>query len=162
MEKVSSAYRCSDRVSLPASSIDAHTHLAHSIVRYLGVSSPAELAPFGINSSGDLVDMISRVSSQLGYAAFANSLLQFTTNTFALTSAALDPIGVCVSPTLALANHSCVPNAVVVFPRTPVSPSKQEPGAHLISLQDIKEGEQVMNLGAVSSGPVLITTPRYG
>lgn len=157
LENCPYAHRRSDRASLPTSSIDAHTHIAHSIVRYLGVSSPAELAPFGINSSGDLVDLISRVSSQLEYVAYANSSLQFTTNTFALTSAALDPIGVCVSPTLALANHSCVPNAVVVFPRTSASPSQKEPGAHLICIREIKEGEQVMNLDAVSSGPDLIS-----
>lgn len=52
----------SDRTSLPTIAFESHTHLAHSVVRYLGVSSPAELAPFGLSSAGDLVDLISRVS----------------------------------------------------------------------------------------------------
>lgn len=37
-------------------------HLAHALVRYLGLSSPADLAPYGIHSPGDLVDLLSRVS----------------------------------------------------------------------------------------------------
>lgn len=44
-------------------------HLAHSLIRYLGLSSPADLAPFGISSPGDLVDLLSRVrSSSIQYA----------------------------------------------------------------------------------------------
>ena len=51
-----------DRSSLPPSATETHTHLAHSLVRYLGVSSPAELAQYGLTSAGDLVDFVSRVS----------------------------------------------------------------------------------------------------
>lgn len=31
-------------------------------MRYLGVTSPADLAPYGLSSAGELVDLISRVS----------------------------------------------------------------------------------------------------
>ena len=51
-----------DRSSLQPSAFESHTHLAHSVVRYLGVASPQELEPYGLKSAGDLVDLISRVS----------------------------------------------------------------------------------------------------
>ncbi|KAI0635233.1 SET domain-containing protein [Trametes polyzona] len=117
----------SNRSSLKPSSFESHTHLAHSLVRYLGVGSPAELQPYGLNSAGDLVDLISR----------------FTTNTFTLTSFSLTPIGICVAPSVAFANHSCNPNAVIVFPRTPGTPSSKEPSLNLIALRDIAPGKEV-------------------
>jgi hypothetical protein len=58
-----------DRTSL---SRDPNTHesqlyaqLAHSIVNFLGLNSPQELAEFGLNGVSDLVDLISRVCSSL-------------------------------------------------------------------------------------------------
>jgi SET and MYND domain-containing protein len=51
-----------DRSSLPPSATETHTHLAHSLVRYLDVTSPVELTEFGLISAGDLVDIISRVN----------------------------------------------------------------------------------------------------
>ena len=58
-----------DRTSL---SQDPNTHesqlyaqLAHSIVKFLGLNSPQELAEFGLNVVSDLVDLISRVASSL-------------------------------------------------------------------------------------------------
>jgi SET and MYND domain-containing protein len=53
----------SDRHSLQPRVVENSTHLAHSLVRYLGLSSPGELSAFGISSSGDLTDLISRVST---------------------------------------------------------------------------------------------------
>jgi hypothetical protein len=49
------------RTSLQSSSFELHTHLSHGLIRYLGMSSPKELAEFGLTSAGDLVDFISRV-----------------------------------------------------------------------------------------------------
>ncbi|KAJ8482475.1 hypothetical protein ONZ51_g5325 [Trametes cubensis] len=91
------------------------------------VSSPGELEPFGLNSAGDLVDLISR----------------FTTNTFTLTSPSLTPIGICIAPTVAFANHSCDPNAVIVFPKTPGSPATMEPLLNLIALRDVPPGKEI-------------------
>ena len=42
-------------------SVEAHTHLAHSVVGYLGLTAPSDLEQYGIMSAGDLVNMISRV-----------------------------------------------------------------------------------------------------
>ena len=54
-----------DRTSL---SRDSNTHesqlyaqLAHSVVNFLGLNSPQELADFGLDGVSDLVDLISRV-----------------------------------------------------------------------------------------------------
>ncbi|TFK90316.1 SET domain-containing protein [Polyporus arcularius HHB13444] len=117
----------SNRASLQPSAFESQTHLAHSVVRYLGVSSPQELEPYGLRSAGDLVDLISR----------------FTTNTFTLTAPSLTPIGICVAPAVALANHSCDPNAVIVFPRSPSASSAKEPLLHVVALREIAVGKEV-------------------
>ncbi|KAF8122536.1 hypothetical protein EV363DRAFT_1436578 [Boletus edulis] len=116
------------KVSLQHSaSVETHTHLAHSVVRYLGLTAPSDLEEYGILSTGDLVNMISR----------------FITNTIALTSPSLTPIGAIVSPLAALANHSCLPNAIVVFPRGGKTRMK-EPVMDVIALRDIAAGEEVL------------------
>ncbi|KAH9940697.1 SET domain-containing protein [Amylocystis lapponica] len=118
----------SHRASLPPSAFESHTSLAHFVVRYIGVSSPADFEPFGLASAGDLVDLISR----------------FTTNTFTLTSISLTAIGVCVSPTIALINHSCEPNVAVVFPRASINPQDQEPLMHMVAMRDIAPSDEVL------------------
>ncbi|GJE86686.1 SET domain-containing protein [Phanerochaete sordida] len=117
----------SHRGSLQPSQFESHTHLAHSVVRYIGASGPSDLASFGLHSAGDLVDLISR----------------FTTNTFTLTSYTLSPIGICISPAMALTNHSCDPNAVIVFPRSSKDATK-EPQMQLIALRPISQGEEIV------------------
>ncbi|KAF9236037.1 hypothetical protein BU15DRAFT_50600 [Melanogaster broomeanus] len=112
-----------------SASVEAHTHLAHSVVRYLGLTAPSELEEFGVMSAGDFVDLISR----------------FTTNTFALTSPSLTPIGVSVSPLVALINHSCLPNAVVVFPHSGKSHTK-EPVMHIVALRDVAVGKRYFHV----------------
>jgi len=49
------------RGSLPPAAAESHTHLAHAIVRFMGLAGPQDLVQFGINSAGELVDMISQV-----------------------------------------------------------------------------------------------------
>ncbi|EKM56908.1 uncharacterized protein PHACADRAFT_208075 [Phanerochaete carnosa HHB-10118-sp] len=117
----------SHRGSLPPSQFESHTHLAHSVVRYIGASGPSDLASFGLNSAGDLVGLISR----------------FTTNTFTLTSYTLSPVGICISPAMALTNHSCDPNVVIVFPRSSKKVTK-EPQMQLIALRSILHEEEIM------------------
>ncbi|KAG6910722.1 hypothetical protein DXG01_008253 [Tephrocybe rancida] len=116
----------SHRESLQTSSFELHTHLSHALVRYLGVSSPEQLSNFELNSPRDLVDIISR----------------FITNTFSVTTPTLTPIGASVSPVVALINHSCEPNAVVVFPRSSESSSAQEPLMQVVALRSIEPDEE--------------------
>lgn len=59
---ISSLQPFSDRTSLQPSVYELHTHLAHALVRYLDLSSPEEMAGYGLTSIADLVDLISRVS----------------------------------------------------------------------------------------------------
>jgi len=61
-------------------------------------------------------------------------------NTFTLTSPCLTPIGISVSPLVALINHSCDPNAVVVFPR---ARGNIEPLMQVVALRDIGPNEEV-------------------
>lgn len=49
--------------ALPQSAQTSHTQLAHALAQYLGVESPADLEKYDIRSAGDLVDLISKVSS---------------------------------------------------------------------------------------------------
>ena len=54
------------------------------------------------------------------------------------------PIGACVSPVVALINHSCDPNAVVVFPRAGGELKKDnEPLMQVIALKYIAPDEEV-------------------
>ena len=111
-------------------------------MRYLGLTSPAELAEYGLGSAAALVDFISRVRSLMFILSLRLNLSsQFVTNTFTLTSPSLTPIGIAVSPVVALINHSCEPNAVVVFPRA--GPLEREPRIEVIALRPIKEDEEV-------------------
>ncbi|KAF8173082.1 hypothetical protein BJ912DRAFT_1024948 [Pholiota molesta] len=99
-----------------------HAQLAHALVNFLGMTSPQDMADFGMESAADLVDLISR----------------FTTNTFTISTPSLEPLGACVSPTVALINHSCDPNAVVVFPRAGGEARKDdEPLMQVIALKYI-------------------------
>ncbi|KAG5653308.1 hypothetical protein H0H81_001268 [Sphagnurus paluster] len=118
----------SHRASLQESSFELHTHLSHALVRYLGIGSSEELVQFGSSSPRDLVDIISR----------------FVTNTFSITTPTLTPIGASVSPTIALINHSCEPNAVVVFPRASETPSTHEPLMQVIALRNIEPEEEIL------------------
>ncbi|KAG2064453.1 SET domain-containing protein [Suillus decipiens] len=117
----------SHRHSLQPRVVENNTHLAHSLVRYLGLSSPGDLSEFGILSAGDFADLISR----------------FVTNTFALTSPSLTPVGVSVSPLIALFNHSCDPSAVIVFPRSSRNPA-EEPQMQVTALRDILPNEEIL------------------
>ncbi|CZR65767.1 uncharacterized protein PAC_15667 [Phialocephala subalpina] len=61
-------------------------------------------------------------------------LCQMETNAFRVTLPDDAPIGLCFDPIMALANHSCSPNAVVVFDgRT----------ASFRALRELKEGEEI-------------------
>ncbi|BGP11010.1 hypothetical protein JCM10049v2_006904 [Rhodotorula toruloides] len=76
----------------------------------------------------------------------ATAAPQFTSNSFSLTSPAdLSNIGVSISPLTALFNHSCRPNAVIVFPAFPSS-SSTSPSRYMsvVAIRPIKPGEEVV------------------
>ncbi|KAF5349135.1 hypothetical protein D9756_009440 [Leucocoprinus leucothites] len=119
----------SHRASLSADqhSSELHTHMAHALVRYLGAESIKDLAAYAIDSITALVDLVS----------------QFTTNAFAVTDPSLTPIGVSLSPTIAIFNHSCDPNAVLVFPRAQHRSPKEEPMVEVVVIRDIAVDEEI-------------------
>ncbi|KAG6860720.1 hypothetical protein C0995_008163 [Termitomyces sp. Mi166 len=129
----------SHRQSLQSSSFELHAHLSHALVRYLGISCPEQLSKFELNSPKDLVDIISR----------------FITNTFSVTTPTLTPIGASVSPIVALINHSCEPNVVVVFPRSSASSPALEPLMQIIALRNIEPNEEIL------TSYIDTTLPRY-
>ncbi|KAJ7624923.1 hypothetical protein FB45DRAFT_1061067 [Roridomyces roridus] len=112
---------------LKPAAYELHTHLAISLVRYLGLSSPSEIVSFGMVSGADLANFVSR----------------FVTNTFTISDPSLMSLGASVSPPVALINHSCDPNAVVVFPRSRPDPA-QEPLMQVIALREIRADEEIL------------------
>lgn len=78
------------------------------------------------------------------YSTFFNTyhISQFITNTFTITTPSLTPLGSSVSPLVALINHSCDPNAVVVFPRSQ-GPNGDEPRMKVVAIKPILPGQEV-------------------
>ncbi|KAL5514375.1 hypothetical protein ACEPAG_2463 [Sanghuangporus baumii] len=113
----------SKRDGIAQSMVDAQVHLAHAVVRYMGVSGQEELQEQGISSISELVDLISK----------------FTLNAFTLTSPSLSPIGVSLAPLAGLLNHDCDPNVAVVFPRV----SNQEPELQVVAIRDIPTNSEL-------------------
>ncbi|KAL5476772.1 hypothetical protein ACEPAI_2958 [Sanghuangporus weigelae] len=113
----------SKRDGIAQSMIDAQVHLAHAVVRYMGVSGQEELQEQGISSISELVDLISK----------------FALNSFTLTSPSLSPMGVSLAPLAGLLNHSCDPNVAVVFPRV----SNQEPELQVVAIRDISTDSEL-------------------
>lgn len=49
-------------MTVKPSAYETYAHLAHALVQYMNLTSPTELADFGLLNAADLVDVISRVS----------------------------------------------------------------------------------------------------
>lgn len=142
--------------ALPQSAQTSHAQLAHALVQYLGVEAPTDLEKYGIRSAGDLVDLISKVSHSNAPVRprFQNSRsLKFSTNTHTLTTPNLTQIGLAVSPVLSLFNHSCEPNAVLVFPGSSRG-EKGSPSMELVCIREINPGDEV-NMNCPSPTNVL-------
>ncbi|TYJ52653.1 hypothetical protein B9479_006745 [Cryptococcus floricola] len=113
-------------------------HLAH----YLSASDPlqpdsdtsllepADMQTYGFNSVAQVMHLCSAMK----------------VNAFTLTSPSLTPIGISISPLLALANHSCAPNAVAVFPR-----GGRE--IDLVAISDIAPGSETSPRRTTSANP---------
>ncbi|CEQ40962.1 SPOSA6832_02648 [Sporobolomyces salmonicolor] len=94
-----------------------------ALASYVGQETLTAACPNG----GALLDLCSR----------------FTHNSFALTSSTdMTNIGVSISPLTALFNHSCSPNAVVVFPSFPSSSWPKH--MRVVTLKPISPGEEVL------------------
>jgi len=89
-------------------------------------------------------------------------------NSFSLAAPDLSNIGVCTSPLLALVNHSCEPNAVVVFPDFAKPGGLPNAGPMLlVAIRPIAAGDEVLTsyvdltLPEALRGKVLVDTYRF-
>lgn len=64
-----------DRKDLQPSTYESHTHLAHVVVKYLGLDAPGQLGAYGITTAADLVDLISRVRRPFASHLFRGLIL---------------------------------------------------------------------------------------
>ncbi|ORX40489.1 hypothetical protein BD324DRAFT_677953 [Kockovaella imperatae] len=81
----------------------------------------ADMEEYGFGRSSDLLKLFSA----------------FQINSFTLSSPSLSPIGVAMSPIVALCNHSCEPNAVVVFPHGGRD-------MDIVAIRQIATGEEIL------------------
>lgn len=74
---------------------------------------------------------------------------QLQTNSFTLASPELTPLGILLSPHCSIANHSCSPNAAVVFPVGGGQPV-------MVALRDIQPNEEILNSYVDLSAPTSV------
>ncbi|ETS64179.1 hypothetical protein PaG_01416 [Moesziomyces aphidis] len=94
------------------------------------------LRALGIESATELLDLV----------------CQFSSNSFTLTDSDLNPLGVCMHASMAMLNHSCAPNAAVVFPFGGAAKSGQQNWSdgedakvmQLVALRAIEPGEELL------------------
>ncbi|ORY73105.1 hypothetical protein BCR35DRAFT_307372 [Leucosporidium creatinivorum] len=128
MEKGGCSYRAqveslqSHREELTSEQKEQFFQLSVSVASYVGQQTLAA----SCSSAAAIIDLCSR----------------FTSNSFSLTSPHLSNIGVSISPLVALINHACLPNAVVVFPSYHTSSNPQP--MRVVAIRDIKPGEELL------------------
>jgi hypothetical protein len=94
---------------------------------YLGIddaeNGKARLEELGLSNAADLLDLIGRT----------------TINTFITYSSDLTAVGVALSCTAAMINHSCTPNVAVVYPN---GPGAEKP-MHVVVIKDLEPGDEM-------------------
>ncbi|GAA5848967.1 hypothetical protein JCM9279_004679 [Rhodotorula babjevae] len=114
----------SHRARLSPEEQERFFHLSIALSQYVGQETLKRTCP----DAGAVIDLCSR----------------FAANSFALTAPSdLSNLGVSISPLTALFNHSCAPNAVVVFPSFPSSPTTSR-HMHVVALRPIQPGDEVV------------------
>ncbi|KPV72663.1 uncharacterized protein RHOBADRAFT_55751 [Rhodotorula graminis WP1] len=114
----------SHRTRLSPEEQERFFHLSIALAQYVGQETLKRACP----DAAAVLDLCSR----------------FAANSFALTAPTdLSNLGVSISPLTALFNHSCAPNAVVVFPSFPSSPTSSR-HMHVVALHPIQPGDEVV------------------
>ncbi|SOV06875.1 uncharacterized protein UDID_05707 [Ustilago sp. UG-2017a] len=110
-------------------------HLDEMLQPESTLSQGDALRAVGIDSATELLDLV----------------CQFTSNSFTLTDSDLNPLGVCMHPSMAMINHACAPNAAVVFPFGGAAKNGQQKWndgedriMQLVALRAIEPGEELL------------------
>jgi hypothetical protein len=120
--------------------LQSNQELFSKTERYPGMVLQAraacQFAKFSPNGALELaVGVLCRVGCTFSvYHGYIFIIAQMSTNAFRATSTGNDPVGLCFEPVIAVANHSCIPNAVIVFDGRKIM---------LRALDPIKKDEQV-------------------
>ncbi|POY74692.1 hypothetical protein BMF94_2167 [Rhodotorula taiwanensis] len=115
----------SHRAQLTAEEQEKFFQLSVSLSAYVGQETLVPSCP----NAASVIDLCSR----------------FVSNSFALTCPTdLSNIGVSISPLTAMINHSCAPNAVVVYPSFPDSTSSDRRYMAVVALRDLVAGEEIL------------------
>ncbi|SNX85249.1 uncharacterized protein MEPE_03958 [Melanopsichium pennsylvanicum] len=154
---------CSHRERFAPEQLQQQAQLALHLAQYLTAAARAT-ATFGPVSSGEdnLDEMLQPESTfsqgdalrALGIDS-ATELLdlvcQFSCNCFTLTDSDLNPLGVCMHPSMAMINHACTPNVAVVFPFGGAAKHGQQKWndgedkiMQLVALRAIEPGEELL------------------
>lgn len=154
---------CSHRERFAQEELQQQAQLALHLAQYLTAHARA-IATFGPVSRGEaqLDEMLQPESTFSQRDALravgidsATELLdlvcQFASNSFTLTDSDLNPLGVCMHPSMAMINHACTPNAAVVFPFGGAAKNGQQKWndghdkiMQLVALRAIEPGEELL------------------
>lgn len=96
--------------------------LAVAVTHYIGSSSSTSTSSSEANEATSALTSIFPEfanDTTLMTRALLEAVDKFSINSFSLTETDLSNLGVAVNPTIALINHSCLPNCSVVFPNGP-------------------------------------------
>lgn len=128
----------SHRVSMPSAHLQPHAELAFRLAQYLSIATQSptseKLLELGISTPSELLDVVCAMA----------------TNSFTAAASDLSPLGVSLCPTAALLNHSCRPNAVIVFPEGARGKQMDDVDAmRLVAIREIKPGEEVSQVSTL-------------
>lgn len=132
----------SNRAELSSHQLEAFGQLSLRLAYYLTAAARTD----GLNRTNANTDSVfsdAQALQAIGIddaAELLEVVIQFTTNSFALTDSDLSCLGICLDTRAAMLNHSCVPNAAIVFPFA----GQTKKMMHLVALKTIEPGEELL------------------
>lgn len=122
----------SHRTSLTSEQLQPLGQLSMELGYFLGAGQKntsedqsKKLGELGFANVTDLLDLVSR----------------FSTNSFTAADSDLSPLGFSISSIAGTFNHSCKPNAVIVWPQ---GPGGSAAPLHVVAIKDIAPGEEIV------------------
>jgi hypothetical protein len=104
---------------------------------YLGATpdeaGKAKMTDLGLPTAADVLDLVSR--------ATINSIVAYSSD--------LSAVGVALSTTAAMINHSCIPNVAIVYPNGPGAARPM----HVVAIRDLEPGDELTTFYVDVSDP---------